>query len=179
MRPLFRASLVTLLCLLFAALEFAQIPGLAPAPAASPAASSTPADALGRETPRGTVMGFLRAAQDENYPVAVQYFQPPPGRHHPRPDEEQDLAAQLLAVINQKILASSLDSLSHDPQGRLDDGLPGNRELLTGVRESSGLFSIELIRLDDEHGGKVWLFSRKSLDSVPETYDSLQFSDIE
>src|SRR5215467_2007247 len=161
------------------ALPDSQIPGVnAPAPA-KPATSASSGDPLGRETPRGSVMGFLRAAQDENYTVAVQYFQPAAGRRHPRADEEQDLAAQLLAVINQKILASSLDSLSREPEGRLDDGLPPNQELLTGVREGSGSFSIQLIRSDDDRGGKIWLISRKSLDAIPEVYDSLQFSDLE
>jgi len=104
---------------------------------------------------------------------------PATGHHRRDPTEEQDLAAQLLAVINQKILTSSLESLSDDPQGRLDDGLPPNQELLTGVRESNGVFSIALLRLDDDHGNKLWYISRKTLDTIPETYDSLQFSDIE
>src|SRR5215510_5450784 len=168
------------LLLLSAAVADSQIPGVtSPAPAAAPANQSASADPLGRETPRGTIIGFLRAAQDENYSVAVQYFQPAPGRRHSRGDQEQDLAAQLLAVINQKILASSLESLSHDPQGRLDDGLPPNQELLTGVREGSGSFSIQLIRADDDRGGKIWLISRKTLDTIPEIYDSLQFSELE
>jgi len=154
----------------------AQIPGISSPPPASP---SAPVDPLGRDTPRGTVMGFLAAAQDENYTIAVEYFQPPAGRRRPRADEEQDLAAQLLAVINQKILASSLDTLSRDPQGRLDDGLPVDQELLAGVRGSSGAFNILLIRTEDDRGHKIWLISRKSLDAIPEVYDSLQFSDIE
>jgi len=124
-------------------------------------------------------MGFLRAAQEENYSVAAQYFQPPPGRRRLKPTEEQDLAAQLLAVINQKISASSLESLSREPQGSLDDGLPPNQELLTGVRDSRGTFAVELLRLDDEHGNKLWFIARKTLDTVPEIYDSLQFSGIE
>ena len=124
-------------------------------------------------------MGFLHAAQDENYPLAAEYFQPPVGRRHPKPDEEQDLAEQLLVVINNKILASSLDSLSKDPQGRLDDGLPADQELLNGVREVSSAFSIGLVRVTDDRGNKIWLFSRKSLDSIPDTYDSLQFAGVE
>jgi MscS family membrane protein len=167
------------LLFLLVAVADSQIPGVtSPPPAATSAAQSASADPLGRETPRGTIMGFLRAAQDENYSVAVQYFQPAAGRRHTRVDE-QDLAAQLLAVINQKILASSLESLSREPQGRLDDGLPPNQELLTGVREGSGSFSIQLIRADDDRGGKIWLISRKTLDTIPEAYDSLQFSELE
>jgi len=170
--------LAPLICWLAAA-AFAQIPGITPAAPGSGTPAQSTADPLGRETPRGTVMGFLSAAQDENYRVAVQYFQPAPSRRRVRADEEQDLAAQLLAVINQKILASSLDSLSRDPQGRLDDGLPPNQELLTGVREGSGSFSIQLIRVDDDRGGKIWLIARKSLDTIPEISDSLQFSELE
>lgn len=170
---------VPLLFLSVAAAD-SQIPGVtSPPPAATPAAQAASADPLGRETPRGTVMGFLRAAQEENYSVAVQYFQSAAGRRRTRAGEEQDLAAQLLAVINQKILASSLESLSRDPQGRLDDGLPPNQELLNGVREGSGSFSIQLIRADDDRGGKIWLISRKTLDTIPEIYDSLQFSGLE
>lgn len=158
----------------------AQLPGLATKPGAKPESPPGPSsDLLGRETPRGTVMGFLRAAQDENYSVAALYFQPPPGHRRRNPAEEQDLAAQLLAVINQKIPASSLESLSRDPQGRLDDGLPSNQELLSGVRDSAGTFSIALLRLDDDHGNKLWFISRKSIDTIPETYDSLRFSGIE
>ncbi len=146
----------------------AQIPGLPSKPASKSApAAITSADPLGRETPRGTVMGFLRAAQDENYSLAAQYFQPATARHRLDPTEEQDLAAQLLAVINQRILTSSLESLSNDPQGKLDDGLPPNQELLTGVRESGGVFSIALLRLDDDHGNKFWYISRKTLDTIP------------
>ena len=171
-------KVVFVLCLLpcFGAVD-AQIPG----PSSNTAsAAKTPAspDPLGRETPRGTVMGFLTAAQEENYAVAAQYFQPPPGRRHPNPSEERDLAVQLVAVINQKIRASSLDSLSRDSAGRLDDGLPPNQEVLSGVSEGASSFSVELLRLDDEHGDKLWYIARKTLDTVPETFDSLQFSGI-
>jgi MscS family membrane protein len=175
-----KVFLAALLLLLACAGSLAQIPNISSPPTAPASnAQSTPADPLGRETPRGTVMGFLRAAQDENYAVAVQYFQPAPGRRRVTADEEQDLVVQLLAVINQKILASSLDSLSRDPQGRLDDGLPPNQDLLTGVREGTGSFSIQVVRTDDDHGGKIWLISRKTLATIPETYDSLEFSDLE
>jgi len=175
-----KVFLIGYFCAAAGVLAGAQGTDTAPkAPAPSAATQTTPNDPLGRDTPRGTVMGFLRAAQDENYSVAVQYFQPPSARHHAKPDEEQELAAQLLTVINQKILASSLDSFSRDAQGRLDDGLPPDQELLTGVRESSGTFSIALVRVVGDRGHNIWLFSRRSLDTIPETYDSLQFSDFE
>jgi len=36
-----------------------------------------------------------------------------------------------------------------------------------------------VVRTDDDHGNKIWLISRKTLASIPETYDSLEFSDLE
>ena len=176
-----RLRLILLVALLAPVLgSAAQIPGLTSRSVASPpAAVSSFVDPLGRETPHGAVMGFLGAAQDENYSLAAQYFQPQRGRRRVNVAEEQDLAAQLLAVINQKILASSLDALSRDPQGRLDDGLPADQELLSGLRDSAGIFTIELLRLDDDHGNKLWFISRKTLDSIPEAYDSLHFADVE
>jgi MscS family membrane protein len=174
-----RLSIILVAALLLPSTGNAQIPGLTSKPPAKPEVAAPASDALGRETPHGTVLGFLSAAQDENYSVAAQYFQPIPGHRRVGAAVEQDLAAQLLAVINQKILASSLESLSSEPQGRLDDGLPPNQEMLTGVREGSGTFSITLLRMDDERGNKLWFISRKSLETIPEIYDSLQFSEVE
>ncbi|HVO58537.1 MAG TPA: mechanosensitive ion channel domain-containing protein [Dongiaceae bacterium] len=157
-------------------------PGMAQIPGAAPSAPASAAvfDPLDRTTPRGTVMGFLRAAQDENYAVAVQYFQPVAGRHKPTPEEDQEVAAELLAVINQRILANALDSLSRDPQGKLDDGLPANQDVVLGVRDAAGVpFSILLIRLDDDHGNKLWYISRKTLEDIPVEFESLKFSDLE
>jgi len=128
----------------------AQIPGLPSKPTAKTAlanpSQTKPSDPLGRETPRGAVMGFLYAAQDENYSLAAQYFQPATGHHRLDPTEEHDLAAQLLAVINQKILASSLESLSNDPEGRLASANPaatyfrsGSCVSMTSTATSSGM----------------------------------------
>ena len=46
------------------------------APATTAAKSS---DQLGRDTPYGTVFGFLQAAQQGNYSIAAQYLQMSPG----------------------------------------------------------------------------------------------------
>lgn len=185
MLGLLRRLLLGLVVLLAAGAGYAQInplaPAVAPATAGAPAATqpAAPADRLGRDTPRGAVYGFIRAAQDENYRVAVQYFEPPSGRHRPSVEEEQDLAAQLLSILNEKFTAGSLDALSRVPEGTLDDGLPADEEAARGVLDSKMTFTIGLIRIEDERGGKLWFISRKTLDRVPEVYDSLHFARIE
>ncbi len=127
MRGAFTRVLVLLACLLAAPTLYAQAGLLTPATTpstAAPAKPAVPPDRLGRETPRGTVLGFVRAAQDENYRVAVQYFETPKGRHRPSVEDDQELAVQLLSILNEKFTPASLDALSRSPDGTPDDGLP-------------------------------------------------------
>src|SRR5271165_5856111 len=151
-------------------LPSAQIPGItmptAATTGAAPATPALPPDPLGRENPRGCVLGFIRAAQDEKYPVAVEYFEPPARRVHYSEEDEEELAAQLLALFNHSI-AGPLDFLSHDPAGRLDDGLPADREKVSSVLGSGQDLPIFLVRREDEQGRKLWYFARDTLQQVP------------
>ena len=165
--------------LLSPAWTLAQIPGLTSSTsAAAPAAQNgPPPDPLGRETPRGSVLGFIKAAQDEKYALALEYFQPTRSRKRFSESDEEELASQLLTILNQKF-AGPLDFLSRDPQGRLDDGLPPDQERLSaGVGTDS--FPILLVRKEDGEGRKLWYFSRETLDKVPAAYDALSFPEME
>src|SRR5438270_9766575 len=73
----------------------AQVAALAQKGSA-PAQSAAQPDPLGRETPRGTVIGFVRAAQDGNLQVAREYLQPAHGRLT-NSNEQQELVDHLLA----------------------------------------------------------------------------------
>ncbi|HTB91747.1 MAG TPA: mechanosensitive ion channel family protein [Candidatus Sulfotelmatobacter sp.] len=175
-----RPQLLLGLLLAFSTAANPQIPGLTP-PQPAPAAQTAPAmppDPLGRETPRGTLVGFIKEAQEEKYAVATEYFQPPPNRRrHPEQDDEE-LAAQLLTIFNQKF-TGALELTSRDPLGRLDDGLPPDQERIVGALGTVDKFPIQMIRLEDEQGRKLWYFSRATLDHVPEMYESLTYPQIE
>ena len=161
-----------------AAIVEAQTTPLLPAPATAPSAkpAAEPADPLdlGRETPRGTVIGFIKAAQAENYGVAIQYFE----TRRASVEREQELAQQLLAILNARFVGS-LDSITSDPTGRQDGGPPGDRVVVGGTRGLSESFPLYLVRVDVSRGTKVWLISRQTLDQVPEVYDSLRFPQLE
>jgi MscS family membrane protein len=149
-------------------------PAVASAPPATPAAAPADPLDLGRETPRGTVIGFIRAAQAENYGVAVQYFE---GRRA-SVEREQELAQQLLAILNARFVGS-LDSITNDPTGRQDGEPPVDRVVVGGTRGLSESFPLYLVRKEDQRRAKVWLISRETLDQVPEVYDSLRFPQLE
>jgi MscS family membrane protein len=176
-----RRPLLLLVFLLgFSAAALPQIPGITtPQPAsATPVASAIPPDPLGRETPRGTLLGFIKAAQEEHYAVAIEYFQLPPTRRRRSEQDDEELAAQLLTIFNQKF-AGALELTSRDPLGRLDDGLPPDQERITGGLGTSDKFPVQMVRLEDLQGRKLWYFSRATLDHVPEMYDSLTFPEME
>jgi MscS family membrane protein len=170
--------LVLLFALIAPAWLPAQVAALLPGQtSAQPATAAGTSDLLGRETPRGAILGFIRAAQEEKYSVGAQYFQPASSRHHPSAAQEQELASDLLTILNQKF-GPFLDSVSRDPQGRLDDGLPADQERIASGREA-GSFAILLVRVEDEHGQRLWFISRKTLEEIPKVFDSLRFPRIE
>ena len=175
-----RPLLLLVLVLGFSATAFPQLPSLlTPQPAtAAPSTPAIPPDPLGRETPRGTLLGFIKAAQEEHYAVAIEYFQPAPSRRRRSEQDDEEVAAQLLTIFNQKF-AGALELTSRDPLGRLDDGLPPDQEKITGALGATDKFPVQLVRLDDEQGRKLWYFSRITLDHVPEMFGSLTFPEIE
>src|SRR5258708_27341158 len=164
---------LTLVCPLLVRAQSGQ-----PTPAASIASPAIPpADPLelGRETPRGTMIGFIRATQSENYDIAVQYFET---RRRAGLEPQQQLAPQLLVILNAKFVGS-LDSITNDPTGRQEGGPPREQVIVSGTRGLTESFPLYLVHAEVAHGVKVWLISRQTLDQVPEVYDSLRFPQLE
>lgn len=158
-------NVLVALAFLFTASPIAAESALQGAPAVT--VSGAPADALGRETPRETVLGFIRAAQSGNYEDAVEYFDP-----HRRVIQVQDreLAAQLLAILNARF-SGSLDSIP-------DTAVLPREQLVLGLRGSGELFPLQLVR-QDYRGAKLWFISAQTLEQTPEAYDSLRFPQLE
>jgi len=161
--------------LLVAGRSSAQVTALTPKASTPVQAAAAPVDPLGRESPRGTVIGFVRAAQEGNWQQARQYLQPV---MHGRPmnaTEEQELVDHLLAVLNARF--PTLDAISKDADVRGDDGRLLNETTVTGSRTMES-FPLTFVRVDDAHFGKIWLVSQKTLDEVPAAYESLKFPQL-
>jgi MscS family membrane protein len=148
---------------------------LSPKSTAAPSQTTAAFDprGLGRETPRGTVVGFVRAAQEENIEQAWEFFQYS-AHGHLDATERQDLVDHLLTLINATFPTSALDSISRDPEVRGDDGRVQTETRVTGTRGLSEPFVLTLTR-GDQHGAKVWLISQETLQQVPEAFESLRF----
>jgi MscS family membrane protein len=124
---------------------------------------STANDALGRTTPRGTVVGFLTAAHKGDWNTAAQYLESTKG------EDPGELATQLSVVLDQGFPAN-LDQLSDKPEGNLNDNLSATRELAGMIATNGGPLEVMLERV---HRGSqsIWLFSPDTLKEIPAVYD--------
>lgn len=164
------STCVLLVSLILIPPAFAQSPAPPPRPLPS---EETPQDPLGRSTPRGTVLGFIKAAQTENYPLAVEFLdtRQPAGL-------AQGIARELKVILDRG-LRVNLDTLSTKLEGDLDDGLPTTRELVGVVKTDSGSLNILLDRIQRGQNPPVWLFASETLRRVPEISEEIRPSRIE
>jgi MscS family membrane protein len=139
----------------------------------SPAAAkkSVEPDALDRDTPYGCVVGFLKAAEREEYSLAVQYLDM---KASPQALER---ARQLRTVLN-AMRGAGLDILSRTPEGDLKDGLPPTRERVGTLNLATGKFEVLLDRVQSGSRPPIWLFSSETLLDVPGAFEQVDTPDI-
>ena len=126
-----------------------------------------PPDALGRSTPRGTVLGFLMAARKGDDEQAALYLDT-----QLRSKAAASLAHQLFVVLDRR-LPARLRAPSDKPEGSLSDPLRPDRELLGAVRGENRTVEVILERVGRGNWGSLWLFSRDTLESIPDLYDEI------
>jgi MscS family membrane protein len=164
------ATLVTLSLLARAA--YGQLP-VGPAPTPPPAAKPAEQDPFGRDTPRGCVLGFLKAAEQGNYSRAVQYLDA-----RSTVPQEEELARQLQVVLNHG-LSANIDELSRAPEGDVKDGLRSNRDRAGFILTDFGRLDILLDRVQRNSGPPIWLFSSETLRDVPRAFEEFDAPGIE
>jgi len=129
-------------------------------------------DPLGRQTPNGTLFGFLQAVQAGNYLTAAQYLQLSPAR---RASQGEQLATELKAVLDGAFVGS-LKAISTNPEG---SGLLPDREKVGTLYVDDSEVDVVLIRVNDANVGRIWLFSIETLVKIPELYDLLEAHQVE
>lgn len=147
---------------------YGQVPlSKPPAPAASGPPQSP--DALGRDTPAGTVVGFMRAASEKNFQRAAQYLDTRGIR-----DGVEEHIRQLHAVLNRGLSSRDLAQLSRVPEGILEDGLAPTVERVGVVKTKSATLDIVLERVSPSDGAPIWRFSATTLKEVPALYQEVR-----
>jgi MscS family membrane protein len=171
-----RAGLLSVLCLLMAAqaLAFQLLPGQ-PSRSGNGNGSQTAGDPLGRNTPSGTLYGFLQAAEAGNYAIAAEYLQLSPAR---RQTQGEDLAAKLKVVID-RAFSGDLRRISNAPDGTPQEGMPLDKQRVGTLNAGDVDTDLVLVRVSDPTSGRIWLISSETLAKVQELYDQAAVHQVE
>ena len=142
------------------------------APAQPPA--STSADPLRRDTPSGTVVGFLEATQAGNLKTAADYLQM--SSVH-RQSQGPELAEKLKFLMD-RTFVGSLRHLSANPEGNPDSGT-ADQQIIGSFDNGDAEVPVVLVRISDPNFGKIWLFSSDTINKVPELYEGVEAHQVE
>jgi len=130
-------------------------------------------DPLGRSTPQGTVLGFMKSATQEDYERALQYLD----------TKITGIKAQklidALRVVLERGFSGKLAMLSNKPEGNLDDNLPPSKERVGTVKTPSDSLDILLERVERGNNPPIWIFSAETLTNVPKIYKELDVRTID
>ena len=144
-----------------------------PKPTAAEAPPEASADPLGRNTPRGAILSFLSVARKGNGQIAALYLST-----SLRGADAETLAHQLAVVLNRR-LPARLNQVSDQPEGSVPDPLRPDEDIIGTISTSKGDLDILVERIDRGKAGKVWLFSQKTLKSIPDVYQELSTPTVE
>jgi MscS family membrane protein len=142
-------------------------------PATAEAPPEPSPDPLGRNTPRGAILSFLSVTRKGSAQIAALYLDTPL-----RGADAENLAHQLGVVLNRR-LPPRLNQISDKPEGSVPDPLRPDEDLIGTISTSKGDLDILVERIDRGKAGKVWLFSRKTLKSIPDVYKELSTPAVE
>ena len=153
-----RTRALKILLLLIASFDqqsFSQLPGVPQQTAERQAESSD--DPLDRSTPRGTVIGFIKAVGQDDYDTALGYLDT-----NQKGDLGRKLSMELKTVLDQEA-SIEINELSRRPDGESAVSAHPNRYLAGVITSSSKKVEIWLDRVKRSDDPPIWLFSRETL----------------
>jgi MscS family membrane protein len=173
-----RQGAVAILIVLLSPTAWAQTGALKPLTTLTPEAQpELPKDPLGRNTPRGAVLNFLSNVRKGHTEIAALYLNGP--LTGPLRGENAETLAQQLAVVLDRRLPARLDQISDKPEGSVPDPLRPDEDVIGTISTSNGDLDVLVERVDRGKAGKVWLFSQKTLKSIPDVFDQLSTPTVE
>jgi len=131
-------------------------------------------DNLGRDTPRSSFIGFLKAAEEFDYDRAVQFMDMRNLPHAARQVDDKELARQLDFII-QRGMKINIEQLSAKVTGQVVDGLPDYRDELGHLIGDDGEQVLYMQRVPGLDDNFIWKISNASIALVPELYDYFSY----
>ncbi|WP_019673951.1 mechanosensitive ion channel family protein [Psychrobacter lutiphocae] len=117
-------------------------------------------DPFGRQTPRSTVQGFIKALSENNASLASNYLNLTTGENPIEVVRQVKLALDTGGRLNAEL------QISNSPSGDLADQLPPNLEKVGTITTQGHVIDIILVRKTTAEGSKYWQISRKTLQAI-------------
>lgn len=121
-------------------------------------------DSLGRDTPRGTVNGYIQAMADQKYIRASRYLNL---KKSYRSNWQRERIAKALSSLldhGGNIMPNSW--LSNKPGGRPDDELAANTDLVGTITANGEVINLYVENVSSEPAAPVWQFSTETVNAV-------------
>ncbi|QRH03286.1 mechanosensitive ion channel family protein [Shewanella litorisediminis] len=131
-------------------------------------------DPLSRDTPRGALQGFFKAAWEQDYLLATEYLDLrflPEGMSSTKGEK---YARDLQAILDRNLWID-LDTVNDTPQGNELDNLPAYRDAFARIQAGNKDVVFYLQRVPDAGIGSIWKISNATLAQVPALYEKLGY----
>ncbi|MCX6128249.1 MAG: mechanosensitive ion channel family protein, partial [Proteobacteria bacterium] len=143
----------------------------APAPNLSPVLDNKE----NKDSPRFMFRQFLEIMKREDLDGAFNLIEFP--RHRMSSELKRKLVRQLIEVLNKRGRIDLAD-ISNLSEGKSNDAIQGDLEIIGRVVMHDESVPISLLRVDDE-GRKIWRFAPEFVEQIPRLAEKLEESDIE
>jgi MscS family membrane protein len=127
-----------------------------------------------QDTPLTVVLAILKSMENQELEAAANHLDLrylPPGIEK---DQGEQLIKHLGIVWSQQHIVD-LSTLSDQPEGHLDDGLPSYRDLLGSINLKDSIVPVYLQRIPNGEGNQVWKISNATVSKIPELWDELGY----
>ena len=163
------SSFVLLFVVLFSFLHVPVTFGQLPSPATEDPKNlpAWPDDSLGRRSPRGTVVGFIKSVGDGNYDRAARYLnlRGISGRDTARTGPK--LAKALQRLLDERGTITPRALISNDSAGSLRDELGPDLDLVGTASVDDKLINIYVEKTKGPAGGPIWLVAAQTVRQIP------------
>jgi len=125
-------------------------------------------DSFGRDTPRYTVQGFIKALGDNDYLLASNYL------NLSKSDNPTTVVRQFKQALDAGGRFQPDLQINNTPEGNLSDQLPPSQENVGVINVGDKSVPLVLERVASKQGEQYWQFSNDTLSSIPEVIENYQ-----
>ncbi len=139
--------------------------------------ADAPQDKYNRGTPRSSIQSFSTAMKNEEFDRAADYMDM---RNLPKDVKNQGSVelARKLRIIAQRSFWIDIDTVSNDPNGHTNDGLPSYRDRIARINTADGSVDLLMQQVPGENGQKIWKVSNRTVAKIPELYKQYGYGPI-